>query len=283
MNVSTSSASSEPQRLLEIEGVINFRDLGGYQTSDGKSVAWQKVYRSAQLDRMPAAGVQSLASLGIKTVVDLRFSQESDKYPTMREAVPQAEMLSWHQEFQKDGPDRASSMQMSWKDSLESLDPGLVREAMRVNYPQKLYSHRAIYRKMLLRLAAGQTPLVFHCAAGKDRTGVAAALILSLLGVPQTKIVEDYLLTQHEVANLLDSWLTAGAADNADYEDFQQRMLQLPRDVIQPVFDADPAYIETLLDYVAQTYGSFESYALQILELDPSDIQRLQTSLLEAS
>ncbi|MFT5572021.1 MAG: protein-tyrosine phosphatase [Cryomorphaceae bacterium] len=270
-------------RILNIEGVINFRDLGGYQSDDGRQVKWGKVYRSAQLDRMSSEGVRALSELGIKAVVDLRFSEESAKYPTMQEAVPLAEMLSWHDEFQDDGDLRASTMQMSWKDSLDSLDPQQVREAMRINYPQKLYSHRAIYRKMLLCLAHDKTPLVFHCAAGKDRTGVAAALILSLLGVSDQQIVEDYLLTQNEVANLLDSWLAAGATDSDDYEDFQQRMMRLPREVIQPVFEADQAYIETLLEYVNKTYSSFAAYALEVLDFTEQDQALLKERLLVAA
>jgi len=279
----TKLESSSNPRVLNIEGVINFRDLGGYQSDDGRQVKWGKVYRSAQLDRMSSEGVRTLSELGIKAVVDLRFSEESKKYPTMQEAVPLAEMLSWHDEFQDDGDNRASAMQMSWKDSLDSLDPQQVREAMRINYPQKLYSHRAIYRKMLLRLAHDKTPLVFHCAAGKDRTGVAAALILSLLGVSDQQIVEDYLLTQNEVANLLDSWLAAGATDSNDYEDFQQRMMRLPREVIQPVFEADQAYIETLLEYVNKTYSTFAGYAVEVLDFTEQDQALLRERLLVAA
>jgi protein-tyrosine phosphatase len=271
---------SPNQRVLNIEGVINFRDLGGYQSDDGRQVKWGKVYRSAQLDRMSPEGVRTLSRLGVKAVVDLRFSEESKKYPTMQEAVPLAEMLSWHEEYQNDGDHRANAGQMSWKDSLDSLDPQQVREAMRANYPQKLYSHRAIYRKMLLRLAHDKTPLVFHCAAGKDRTGVAAALILSLLGVSDQQIVEDYLLTQNEVANLLDSWRAAGATGSDDYEDFQQRMMRLPREVIQPVFEADQAYIDTLLEYVNDTYSSFAAYATQVLDFTKQDQALLRKRLL---
>jgi protein-tyrosine phosphatase len=99
-----------------------------------------------------------------------------------------------------------------------------VREAMRLNYPKKLYSHQAIYKKMLMRLVEQQTPLVFHCAAGKDRTGVAAALILSLLGVSDELIIEDYLLDQGETENLLNSFHAGGASGPQGNSDFQQKL-----------------------------------------------------------
>lgn len=275
-----SSQSPSNQRVLQIEGVINFRDLGGYSNGDGRTVKWGKVFRSAQMDRMSEQGIKDMAALGIKAVVDLRFTDESAKHPTIGAAVPEAEMLSWHDEFQDDGTNRGLAMQRSWKDSLDSHDPAQVREAMRVNYPQKLYSHRAIYRAMLLRLAQDKTPLVFHCAAGKDRTGVAAALILSLLGVSDDQIIDDYLLTQQQVGDLLDSWLAAGATGADEYEDFQQRMMRLPREVIQPVFEADRAYIDTLLSYVHETYGSFHSYAEKVLELSDANVEDLRQQLL---
>jgi protein-tyrosine phosphatase len=268
------------QRVLKIEGVINFRDLGGYQTNDGFTVSWGKIYRSAQLDRMTDQGAKDMASLGIKTVIDLRFSDETKRYPTMRHAVPDAEILSWHEEFQDNGADKGDAIKRLWQQSLESNDPAQVREAMRLNYPKKLYSHQAIYKKMLMRLVEQQTPLVFHCAAGKDRTGVAAALILSLLGVSDELIIEDYLLTQAETENLLSSFHAGGASGPQANSDFQQKLASYPRALVQPVFDADLSYITTLMDYVSEQYGSFNQYASRVLGFDADDVARLRQRLL---
>jgi protein-tyrosine phosphatase len=139
------------QRVLKIEGVINFRDLGGYQTEDGFTVRWGKMYRSAQLDRMTEQGAKDMAALGIKTVIDLRFSDETRRYPTMRHAVPDADILSWHDESDDNGGDKGEAIKRLWQQSLDSNDPAQVREAMRLNYPKKLYSHQANYKKMLMR------------------------------------------------------------------------------------------------------------------------------------
>ena len=268
------------ERTLKIEGVINFRDLGGYVTTDGRKVKWGQVYRSAQLDRLSDKGIETMAEMGIRSVIDLRFSDETRRYPTIREAVPNAQISAWQDESETTETVKSNDIQRNWKESLETNDPAQVREAMRVNYPKKLYSHRAIYRKMLLQLTEGQLPLVFHCAAGKDRTGVAAALLLSLLGVNDKQIVQDYLLTQQEIQRLLEDWMSGGAGHEADSEDFQKKLASYPRDVIQPVFDADESYIQTLLDYVDQNYGGFTQYALRILELEHSDIESLKSNLL---
>lgn len=268
------------KRILEIDGVINFRDLGGYQTQDGRTVSWGKVYRSAQLDRISARGVSEMIALGIKTVIDLRFSEETKRYPTMLQAVPDADILSWHDEFDGEKNEKSDAIKRSWQESLESNDPAQVREAMRVNYPRKLYSHSAIYKKMLLRITEKQTPLVFHCAAGKDRTGVAAALILSLVGVSREVIIEDYLLTQRATQGLLDSFHAGGAIGPKGNSDFQHKLASYPRELVQPVFDADLSYITTLMDYIDEQYGGFSEYAFKILGLDSGDLERLMDRLL---
>ena len=268
------------KRILDISGTLNFRDLGGYQTNDRRTVQWNRVYRSAQLDRLSVEGIAQTAKLGIKTVVDLRFAEESKKYPTVTAAVPGAEMLSWDKEKSLASDQQANDMQASWQSSLESHDPKQVKEAMRINYPQKLYSHAAIYRKMLLRLAKSKTPLLFHCAAGKDRTGVAAALLLSLLGVSKSQIIEDYLLTQQQLQGRIEAWIAGGATGEKSNQDFQNTLDRYPRHVLDPIFSADESYIITLLDYIDTEYGSFKEYAIQHLGLGDDVIERLKDHLL---
>jgi len=270
------------QRVLDIDGVMNFRDLGGYVNQHKKRVRWGKCYRSAQLDRLSDKGIEEMSALNIQTVIDLRFADETKRFPTVHAAFKNAEFIAWQdQNEETEVVERSNEMQLSWKDSLDSNDPEKVREAMRVNYPKKLYSHRAIYRTMLLKIIDGQTPLVFHCAAGKDRTGVAAALILSLLDVADETIVQDYLLTQREIADMAEFWMSGGATDNANYSDFQSKLLSRPKEVLQPIFEADIAYINTLLEYVNQQYGGFERYALEKLQLTPEQLAQLRKQMLD--
>ncbi|MFT5609785.1 MAG: protein-tyrosine phosphatase [Arenicella sp.] len=276
------SPAASNTRVLNIEGVLNFRDIGGYRGADGRQVVWGKVFRSAQLDRLSEQGVCELAALDIKTVVDLRFTDETQKYPTIRSAVPNAEIISWHDEQETDSADKSAAMKLAWRESLDSKDPAKVREAMRINYPKKLYTHRAIYQKMLQRLSEGQTPLLFHCAAGKDRTGVGAALILSLLGVDDQKIIDDYLLTQKELEGRVEAWFAGGATTEENYQEFQEKLTRQSSELLAPIFAADQIYIETLLEYVGSTYGSFVHYAQQKLQLDDAFVERLRVQLLES-
>jgi len=279
--MSNQAINTKRDRLISIDGLINFRDLGGYRANNHQTVCWGKVYRSAQLDRLTQQGVEELAALDIKAVVDLRFGDETARYPTIRAGVPNAEILAWVDQAQVDTQSQSDAIRRSWRDSLDSNDPTQVREAMRVNYPKKLYSHQAIYRQMLLRLAQDQTPLVFHCAAGKDRTGVAAALILSLLGVDEEQIIQDYLITQQVIHLLLDAWNAGGATNADDYSDFQKKLAAYSRELVKPIFDADESYIITLLEYVNRTYQSFEHYARQVLKLQDDTLLGLRHNLLE--
>lgn len=279
-----SQQKNPTDRVIHIDGTINFRDLGGYKTHDGRTVRWRKLYRSAQLNKLSARGVNALAALNIKTVIDLRFDEETNRYPTILKALPSATFYSWRSEFLPQNTassNNSEKMRRSWRDSLDSQDPDIVREAMRSNYPNKLYSHRGIYRRMLLQLKDDEAPLLFHCAAGKDRTGVAAALILSLLGVDDEQIIEDYLLTQQLIEGRMENLLAAGANVDDAYDDFQAKLAAQPKAMLKPVFDADRNYIITLLDYVADTYESFNHYAHQQLELSDEDIALLQARLLE--
>jgi len=134
---------------------------------------------------------------------------------------------------------------------------------------------------MLVRLSEGNTPLVFHCAAGKDRTGVGAALILSLLGVDNQQIIEDYMLTQNELEGRVEAWFSGGAATQENYEDFQEKLAEHSSELLAPIFEADLRYIETLLEYIDNTYGNFERYAREKLLLESSFLERFRSELLE--
>ena len=186
----TSSAPTQETkktRFVEIDGVVNFRDLGGYSGAEGKTVKWRTLYRAGQLDRVDEQGLRSAQALGIRSIIDLRFEEETKLYQTNKSAFPQAAILEW-KDYASGGRHKAQSIKLSWHDAIESGDSEQVREAMRLNYPQKLYSHAGIYAAMLEQIVAQETPLVFHCAAGKDRTGIAAALILAATAFPSTAV-----------------------------------------------------------------------------------------------
>ncbi|WP_322966147.1 tyrosine-protein phosphatase [Sphingomonas fuzhouensis] len=179
-------------RVLPLQGGRNFRDLGGYRTSDGRTVKWGLLYRSGQMHDLTPADYVALQKRGIRTVCDFRDTRERTAEPTLWPAGQRPKVLS---------DDYALDM----RSLMLPGDPATwtheqVVTAMTATYPKLLAQFNGQYRRMFAELLAGDAPLAFHCTAGKDRTGVAAALLLTALGVPRATIVADYLLSNQHMA-----------------------------------------------------------------------------------
>ena len=179
-------------RVLPLQGGRNFRDLGGYRTADGRTVKWGLLYRSGQMHDLTPADYAYLQKLGIRTVCDFRDTRERTGEPTLWPAGTAPRIFS--DDYALD----MSGMMLPGDPSTWTHD-GIVA-AMAATYPKLLDQFRGQYRRMFAELLAGNAPLAFHCTAGKDRTGVAAALLLSALGVPRATVIEDYLLSNQHMA-----------------------------------------------------------------------------------
>jgi protein-tyrosine phosphatase len=180
------------ERIVPFEACFNFRDLGGYDTVDGRSTAWGRLYRSDALYRMTPGDVERMALLGIQTVFDLRAQHELDEDG----AVPVGLDVTHVHVPMIDVVRRPTPTEPP----AESVVSGAA-------YVRLLESGRGAVREMFELLAEpDRIPAVFHCAAGKDRTGIVAALVLAAVGVSEPAIVEDYVLTQSTRARS-DEWI----------------------------------------------------------------------------
>jgi protein-tyrosine phosphatase len=179
----------EPGGRIDIEGTLNFRELGGYQSADGRTVKRGQVFRSDHLNDVTDEGRERMTSLGIRTIVDLRFPVERERQPSR---VP-AEVTTVN----------------AHPDGMEAADQSVFMELIQSGglSAYSVEDAAADYRKMVvdgvglvvetLSVIANteRQPVLFHCTAGKDRTGLTAALLLRLLDVPDTAVMNDYLLT----------------------------------------------------------------------------------------
>ena len=167
---------NDPRRLIALEGVRNFRDLGGYPTVDGYTTVWGQVYRADAVSMLTEAGWGALGDLGIKRVYDLRRQTERDRSPTIEHGLghevvhlsvgPQAAEMTLIDWFTERGPDQP------WGD-----------DYVAETYQEFLTEWSGTFAHLLTELAvSSQRPAVFHCTAGKDRTGLAAALLLERVG-----------------------------------------------------------------------------------------------------
>ncbi|MBO0512022.1 tyrosine-protein phosphatase [Streptomyces beijiangensis] len=239
-------------RHIAFERLHNFRDLGGYRTADGRSVRPGVLYRSDSLAKLAGDDWDRYLALGVRTVIDLRYPWEIEA----KGRVPEHAGLTYHNlsiehrpyDQAALGPDVPVGRYLA--DRFDEVAHDGVKEIRRV-----------------LEVVATETegPVVFHCASGKDRTGLIAALVLDLVGVPEETVVEDFALTGLASERLLADWI-------ADHEG---------RRPLWPGYGRAPAEIMRLfLDGIDARYGSLTGYAREQLAVDDELIAALSARLL---
>jgi protein-tyrosine phosphatase len=246
-------------RVLELEGGRNFRDLGGYATTDGRRVRWGRLYRSGSLSGFSDAAYAELAALGVRSIFDLRTTSERESQPVDWRRVP--ELSYWARDYDMSFGDLRQVL-ASELPTAERARAGMVKA-----YRELPFEQAPAYAELFRALAAGELPLVFNCSAGKDRTGVAAALILRVLGVPEPTIVEDYLLSN--------------AAYQRAASVVASRMADFGPEIMQAVLGVDAAYIASALSAVDAAHGSAEAYLAARLGVGAREIARIREHLLE--
>lgn len=255
------------ERVLPLEGGRNFRDLGGYPTTDGRRVKWGQLYRSGSMASLTSADYDYLYSLGIKVVCDFRTTAERTAEPF--DFPAESKITHWYRDYDHAFGDMSP-------DLFKGLTAEKMRDMMIEGYRRTADEQAPAYREMFRRLLADEIPLAFNCTAGKDRTGVAAALILSALGVPRDIIVEDYAMSERIVD--FHSELVGNGKEKDGAFSF---LSSLPREVVAPLMRTEPAYIQTTFEVIEQKYGSVEGYLTSVLGLSPADLQQLRDRLLE--
>ncbi len=256
------------ERLLPLEGAHNFRDLGGYPTSDGRRVRWGQVYRSDQLGDLTDADLAYLARLGIRTVCDFRSQVEREASPDRLGASGSPRTVNpdiSDERFAMDElKDRILSGDLGDTDFTNLLIEG--NRAFARDYTRQ-YAH-------FLKLAENpeDLPLVFHCTAGKDRAGFGAVLLLIALGVPEKLAIDDYLLTGPYTVAHTERTLQVIRFASLFRTDIQR---------IRPLFGVQLAYIRAAIDTAERQYGSMDAYLESGLGLTPERRAALQDLLLE--
>ena len=241
------------ERRIDLPGCANFRDLGGYPTREGMRVRWRRLFRSDALHGLTPEGVDRIVNeFGIGVIVDLRSTGEVgvDGRGPLRERTP-----AYHHLPLFDGP--------------LTVDPESVNKlTLADRYFLIAERAKVPIARVVAALAECSTPAVYHCSAGKDRTGLISAIVLGLLGVPDEFIVADYAATQDNLDAIIDRLKQSpGYRDAID---------NLPPDTLH----AKPATMFSLLDRLRERYGSFRGYANDI-GLSDALIHRLESGLLE--
>ncbi len=239
-------------RVISLEGAVNFRDLGGYVTADGQRTRWRVLFRADGLGELTESDLVVLRELGIRTVVDLRSDYEVEQGRFNVDAHP----VEFHHFPFIDAVPNADE----W-----NLKPGLLgtqyKEMLDEAGPQ-------ILAALTVLAGTDARPAVFHCTAGKDRTGLLSAIVLSLLGVPEGTVVVDYALSGEAMERLRAKLMEK-------YPDGKDVIAG-----IDEVFSADPDNMVRLFEHLRARYGSVAGYGAHIGVTD-SLLAGLRAALLE--
>ena len=242
------------ERRLPVEGCHNFRDLGGYPTADGGALRWRLLFRADGLHSLTTSGVSTLRDeIGLGDIFDLRSSAELE----LDGRGPLAEeRMRFHHLPLFDGS----------REERTAPPPDMKLGDL---YFAMLEFARGPLARVLTTLARTDDPAVFHCSAGKDRTGVVSALLLGLLGVRDEIIVADYAATREA----LDA-IVARLKASRGYKDVWD---ELPPETLH----ADPETMQGFLERVKASYGTMADYARDI-GVAESDLERLRERVVES-
>jgi len=259
LSVAYAQVADSTKRHVVLQGAANFRDLGGYTTSDGHHVKWGEIYRSADISKLTDADLAILKERKVTYDVDLRGHQESAQAPD--KLNPGTDYILCP----------AGSDNMDWIKSISKLKGNQGDSIMMVYYSNTQYlaeRYKPFFDK-LLGLPADQS-LVFHCTAGKDRTGIGAALLLYTLGVPYDTIVNDYLASNYY-----------RRADNAKMVGQMVKFMHVDEQVATDMASVKKEDLDATFNAITKQYGSVDIFLRTQIGLNDNKIALLKKKFLE--
>jgi len=249
---------------VPLQAARNFRDLGGYGAGEGRSVRWRTLFRSGSMATLTGADIDALCSFGIRTIIDLRSTNERLREPTQCAGAFAPAMFA--QDYMFESSDLGQALPTGQMES----EPA--RQAFEQTYALLPFQFADQYREMFAQLLADRAPLIVNCSGGKDRTGVASALLLSALGVPRETIIEDYLLSRPGAA-LIEAELKDLSA-HPKWGTYSPEVMEILRGV-------EARYLNAAFAAVEERHGAIEGYFRDRLGLSSADVERLQSAYLE--
>ncbi|MEO8610671.1 MAG: tyrosine-protein phosphatase [Chloroflexota bacterium] len=240
-------------RVLVLEGSSNIRDIGGYRTRDGKVTRWKTILRSASMDKLPPESQQRLAEHGVKYIVDLRDLWETEKSPNV---FAGSTLIIYHH---------------SPVIGVDSVNKAIQETKTLVEFYTLVLEQCGPQIRAVLEVIAEQLPngcVLFHCWAGKDRTGIVAALLLALAGVAPETIAEDYGLSYALLSSQIETWRADVLQSGRNLEQFEEEVSSRPETML------------ATLDYLESQLGGVESY-LRSIGVSEATMEILRTHMVE--
>jgi protein-tyrosine phosphatase len=252
------------ERRLPLQKTVNTRDLGGYETIEGRRVKWGKVFRSDHLSRLSDDDIAFLKQIKIQSVSDFRTLAEAQNRPDRFPVDGHGTYIHLPVNHLKFEPgllfEKLKNGDASW------LTPSFLIKGYRLNLDQFATTWGQVFRRLA---DPERLPLLFHCTGGKDRAGTFAALLLLALGVPEETVIHDYGLSNTYIADVVNQ-IYAQFNIDAEY-----------REKIAPYFSAPQYCIEALLSHLHDKYGSTIEYLTSRAGVTEEMLQAIKHQLLE--
>ncbi|MCP3985019.1 MAG: tyrosine-protein phosphatase [bacterium] len=256
------------QRHVALEGAHNFRDLGGYATQDGRKVRWGRFYRSDALGDLTDDDVTAMGELGIKLVCDFRSAEEKAEAPDRLPSDPAPEVMELP--ISVEGADLNVLKDRILSGDLEGVDLGQLLVDGNRAFVTKFVDR---YARLLERVQHEESlPALVHCTGGKDRAGMASALILRTLGVPEEIVFEDFLLTNHYTKQHIEQLLLIIRFAS---------LFRTDPDEVRPILGVERAYLEAGFDEIRKQFGSFDSFRRDALGVSDEELVVFRAMALE--
>ena len=255
---------NENYRLLPMDGAHNARELGGYKTTDGKYVKWGMLYRSDKLSDISDTDQVYLQNLGIKKIIDFRSKEEKEEDPDI---IPKG----------IDYIEMPISVDGAMRSKIEAVLKGETNKDVKsflIDANKEFVSNYTdVYEDFLRNLIDDDGPALFHCTAGKDRAGFAAAITLIALGVSKEDVINDYMKTNQFTKERIEEII--GQIE-------LMTLYQTDAEILRPLLGVEREYIETAFQTAEEKYGSLENFIRDGLNISDEDIQKLRNKFIES-
>jgi len=251
----TNTISIVSNRSLYFKQVVNFRDIGGLRTKEGKTVKWGMIYRSDNLSKLKTGEFNTFRDLHIKTVFDLRTAKE---IKGKEDHLPE-NTIYIHSPTVEDNADMLSQMRAK-------VIRGEITEEQSIQLMLELYQGTVSdnitpLKKLINQILDSDEPVLYHCSAGKDRTGIVTAVVLSILNVDRETIMNEYLLSNYYRREKIEKLL--GLAKTA-----KVIRPHIGIKVIQNFMSVDERYLDAAFEEIDKQYGGIDQFIKQVLGID---------------